>query len=162
MTGNVTLKDLQPVIFKNITSMFEDLYQTQAARALTTRANLSSVPSTLAPTIEVAKTLPSKNRGVFHVNGAKRNPGVNRILTKMSTKYCRICHLAGSDARIYTSHEIGQCSRLSIQDLESIRSALVLNGMITLDIPEQELPACELQPGWDNEEASDPEHANQA
>ena len=34
--------------------------------------------------------------------------------------------------------------------------------MITLDIPEQELPACELQPGWDNEEASDPEHADQA
>ena len=53
------------------------------------------------------------------------------------------------------SHEIGDCGRLSQRDLESIKSALVLNGLI--DIPDDELdssdPSYSLQPGWDDFEA---------
>ena len=68
-------------------------------------------------------------------------------------KFCRICQLAGSDAKIFTSHEIGQCNRLSIRDLESLRNALVINGMITLCDEDSEEPPYSLQPGWDDEEA---------
>ena len=70
-------------------------------------------------------------------------------------KFCRICNLAGSDPQVYLSHEIGDCGRLSQRDLESIKSALVLNGLI--DIPDNELdsndPSYSLQPGWDDFEA---------
>ena len=70
-------------------------------------------------------------------------------------KYCRICNLAGSEPRVYTSHEIGQCSRLSIRDLESLKTALALNGLLTVDEQEEEEPTCVLQPGWDDTEAVD-------
>ena len=33
MTGNITLKDVQPVIFENITTMLEDLDQSQTTKA---------------------------------------------------------------------------------------------------------------------------------
>ena len=71
-------------------------------------------------------------------------------------KFCRICKLAGSDMKVFSSHEIGQCSRLTIRDLESLREALVLNGMITEE-PESSLPeepVYFLQPGWDDAEAA--------
>ena len=86
--------------------------------------------------------------------------GIDRNLrsaNSSSNKYCRICHLAGSDSRIYTSHEIGTCNRLSIRDLESIKNALVLNGMITYDNHHLEEPFCVLQPGWDDLESSEPQ-----
>ena len=68
------------------------------------------------------------------------------------SKFCRICQLAGSDSRIFTSHEIGNCSRLAMRDLDSFRSSLVLNGVITAE-EEIEEPKYSLQPGWDDEEA---------
>ena len=68
-------------------------------------------------------------------------------------KFCRICSLAGSDSRVFTSHEIGNCTRLTMRDLESLRNSLVLNGIITEDAdPEQ--PTYSLQPGWDDKEAA--------
>ena len=49
--------------------------------------------------------------------------------------------------------EIGNCTRLTMRDLESLRNSLVLNGIITEDAdPEQ--PTYSLQPGWDDKEAA--------
>ena len=56
---------------------------------------------------------------------------------------------------MYTSHEIGQCSRLSIRDLESLKSALALNGLLTLDEQADDEPTCVLQSGWDDCQATD-------
>ena len=71
----------------------------------------------------------------------------------MTDKFCRICNLAGSDARVYTSHEIGNCSRLTIRDLDSLKKQLVLNGIVNTEDEEQTDPEYTLQPGWDDEEA---------
>ena len=76
-------------------------------------------------------------------------------LNKSTKKYCRICDLAGIDVKVYTSHEIGQCNRLSFRDFESIRDAMVLNGMVTPT--EEEDPSEQIihQQGWDYEAAEE-------
>ena len=68
-----------------------------------------------------------------------------------------MCKLAGSDVKVFSSHEIGQCSRLTMRDLESLRDALVLNGMVTeeQDSSLTEEPVYFLQPGWDDAEAGE-------
>ena len=76
----------------------------------------------------------------------------NSVYNNNRTKFCRLCHLAGSDHGIYTNHEIGQCSRLSIKDMDSMKSALSLNyGELTND-ESLEAPQCVYQPGWDDGE----------
>ena len=161
MTGDITLKDLQPVIFENITSMIEDLDQAQTTKAFASHV-LDDEPSLNAlnyrnrdkskpyrPQQNKSRTFTS-NRS--YRNQPQRNPSPRT--PAITDKFCRICNLAGSDPRIYTSHEIGNCSRLTVRDMESLRNALVLNGMVTL--PEDIEPADPeyiLQPGWDDDEA---------
>ena len=50
---------------------------------------------------------------------------------------------------------IGQCSRLTIADLESLKNSMVLNGMILEDCDAAEHSDYFLQPGWDDEEAGE-------
>ena len=161
MTGDVTLKDLQPVIFENITSMIEDLDQAQTSKAFAAQALddddqpfLNVISSRGTGKFKPSRPS-SKPRAPFRNSPFKSQPHRNQTskVPTVTDKFCRICNLAGSDPRIYTSHEIGNCSRLTIRDMESLRNALVLNGMVTVADDEPVEPDYLLQPGWDDEEA---------
>ena len=163
MTGNVTLRDVQPVIFEHIDNMLEELEQNQSSKLLASQ--------TIPDSVELqALNIRNKNKKYFNSRVKNKNsfqkrtyiqsPASTRSLNKPSKKYCRICDLAGSDEKVYTSHEIGSCNRLSIRDFESIRNAMVLNGMVTVaddDNPPEQIT--HHQPGWDyeatEEESSD-------
>ena len=152
MTGDVTLKDVQPVIFENIDNMIEELDSSQSAKMFATQA-IEDTANINA--INFRRDKPgqssSKQRGGFRGRQFGSKTSSDRKIS--STKYCRICNLAGSKPNVYTSHEIGNCSRLSIRDLESIKNSMVLNGMITIAIEdEEENDPCQLQPGWDDQE----------
>ena len=159
MHGNVTLKDIQPVVFENITGMIEELDQTQTVKSF----SLESFEDSPSLNAVALRNKQKSFRGNFtRGRGNSRHlqsRGANRSKFTRSTlspnKFCRICNLAGSDPQVYLSHEIGDCGRLSQRDLESIKSALVLNGLI--DIPDDELdssdPSYSPQPGWDDFEA---------
>ena len=158
MTGDVTLKDIQPIVFENIPCMLEELDSADTTKAFATQATAddSSLNAmTFRDRGRGRGRFQRGNRGVFRGG----NRGVNRNMTRSLTstitdKFCRICNLAGSDPRIYTSHEIGNCSRLTIKDLESLKNALVLNGII-VEEEDPEEPSYFLQPGWDDDEADD-------
>ena len=169
MTGDTTLKDLQPVIFENITTMIDDLDQAQTTKAFAAQV----IDDDDEPTLNV---LSNRNRDKFRNSRSlpfkqrpsNRNPPFKNTNQRNQTqrpptvtdKFCRMCNLAGSDPRIYTSHEIGNCSRLTMRDMESMRNALVLNGMITETNDEPTEPGYVLQPGWDDEEALQYQHAD--
>ena len=162
MTGNVTLKDLQPLIFQNIFSMIEELNEAEGSKAL---ASLSLEEDSSSSNLN-ALNFRSSSRGKFQgrpsrggrpQRGGARAPGFQgkgpQQAGRPGDKFCRICNLAGSDRKIFTSHEIGNCSRLTVRDLESLRDSLVVNGMITEEY-ESEEPTYFLQPGWDDVEAA--------
>ena len=157
MTGDITLKDIQPIVFENIHLMLEELEQSQQLASAFSSQTLDDDQSHLNAfnirknvnnrnsNISARQTRgPSRSRSMFNNRSSVRNNG---------GKFCRICNLAGSDSRIFTSHEIGNCSRLTMRDLESLKSSLVLNGMITQEEYEPEQPQYILQPGWDDIEA---------
>ena len=160
MTGDITLRDLQPVIFENINSMIEDLDQAHTTKAFA--AQVIDDQTSLNALTNRNRDRPRNRPLSFRPKAPNTNrPFRNQPLrhptpkTQITDKFCRICNLAGSDPRIYTSHEIGTCSRLTVRDMESLRNALVLNGMVTLpqedDCPAE--PDYVLQPGWDDDEA---------
>ena len=160
MTGDITLRDLQPVIFENINSMIEDLDQAHTTKAFA--AQVIDDQTSLNALTNRNRDRPRNRPLSFRPKAPNTNrPLRNQPLrhptpkTQITDKFCRICNLAGSDPRIYTSHEIGTCSRLTVRDMESLRNALVLNGMVTLpqedDCPAE--PDYVLQPGWDDDEA---------
>ena len=159
MTGNTTLKDIQPIIFQNIPVMLEELEQTQLSRAFSSQvvvddqASLNVMTSKFRSTGSMKPSFSSSKPSSR--NNSRFRGSSNKTSGKQSStgsKFCRICQLAGSDSRIFTSHEIGNCSRLTMRDLDSFRSSLVLNGVITAE-EEIEEPKYSLQPGWDDEEA---------
>ena len=160
MTGDITLRDLQPVIFENINSMIEDLDQAHTTKAFA--AQVIDDQTSLNALTNRNRDRPRNRPLSFRPKAPNTNrPFRNQPLrhptpkTQITDKFCRICNLAGSDPRIYSSHEIGTCSRLTVRDMESLRNALVLNGMVTLpqedDCPAE--PDYVLQPGWDDDEA---------
>ena len=156
MSGDVTLKDLQPVIFENIPLLIEELDQAQIAKAFAAQT-LNDEPTVNAMTTRnrnnyrPQRQAPSRNR--LNNQQFQREQAIsNHSLKPVLNKFCRICNLAGSDPKIYTSHEIGDCSRLTLRDMESLRNRLVLNGLVTIE-PEE--PSYVLQPGWDDAEASE-------
>ena len=158
MTGNVTLKDVQPVIFENIDNMLEELDHSQNAKMF---AAQTLEESTNINTINLRRDKFSQNRSAARQTNSFRGRSFGRRTLNggsdkkdsSSNKYCRICNLAGSKPNVYTSHEIGNCSRLSIRDMESIKNAMVLNGLITLaDSDNEDDDSCQLQPGWDDKE----------
>ena len=166
MTGDVTLKDLQPVIFENLNSMIEDLDQAQTTKAFAAQIlDDDDQPFLNAMTYRNNKTrgskpFPFKPRSQNHIPSQRaqsQRQSTSRTPT-VTDKFCRICNLAGSDPRIYTSHEIGNCSRLTMRDLESLRNALVLNGMVTMAEDNPVEPEYVLQPGWDDNEALQHQH----
>ena len=155
MTGDMTLKDVQPVVFEHIDILLEELDQSQTTKSLASQVALDSSVSLQAMTIRKNMTRNNKTRpnSAFRGKGPSKQPN---SFAKLSNKYCRICHLAGSERKVFTSHEIGSCSRLSFRDLESLRDHMVLNGMVVLaDNEPPEPEACQPQPGWDYEQEQD-------
>ena len=163
MTNNTTLKDVQPVIFENISNMLEDLEQSQVTKAFAAQSLDDE------PTFNYMSTRNKDKNKQFRPFGQSQRRGLSRppfparntpgrAVTKTGNpsdmKFCRICSLAGSDSRVFTSHEIGNCTRLTMRDLESLRNSLVLNGLITEDPTEPEVPTYFLQPGWDDKEST--------
>ena len=161
MTGDTTLKDIQPVIFDNIGNMLDELDQSQVTKAFA--ANLSTEDEeTHLNAVSSRSFRRGKPSSSSLASRGARGQSSRNFTNKFASrgvpskdKYCRICNLAGSEPRVYTSHEIGQCSRLSIRDLESLKSALALNGLLTLDEQVDDEPTCVLQPGWDDNQAVD-------
>ena len=96
----------------------------------------------------------NRGRGNYRAQPNRKNFIKSRYSknSMSSNKFCRICNLAGSDPNVYLSHEIGDCGRLSQRDLESIKGALVLNGLISIpdDVCSQNNPSYSPQPGWDD------------
>ena len=161
MTGNMTLKDVQPVIFENIDLMIEELDQAQANKAYA----LQVLEPDSDPVLNALRYQPRNNsRGSRPPFSRGRNVSRGRLLrgtsnftrprASINDKFCRLCHLAGSDSKVYTSHEIGTCSRLTIRDMDSLRNSLLLNGMETLELEDSIEPEYSLQPGWDDTEAN--------
>ena len=161
MTGDVTLKDIQPVVFDNIDNMLDELDQSQAAKSFAAiqlndeETSLNAVSSRTFGRGKPFSSSSSRSRGNRNLPIRNSNYKFANRGTSNSGKYCRICNLAGSEPHVYTSHEIGQCSRLSIRDLESLKSALALNNLLTVDDQDDKEPTCVLQPGWDDIEAED-------
>ena len=161
MTGNMTLKDIQPVVFENIDLMIEEIDQAQASKAYA----LQVAESEADPALNAVRFQPRPNvrgsRPPFprnrNISRSRFSRGTVRSKLNGSNKFCRLCHLAGSDPNVFSSHEIGTCSRLTIRDMDSLRNSLVLNGMEALEVEDVE-PAYTLQPGWDDAEASELQH----
>ena len=160
MTGDTTLKDIQPVVFENIPLMLDELDQAQTAKAFAVQSLNDDQPVANAINFRRQSNQRSQKtnpfRSVQYTRNQRSSSSSNKQISRgtITDKFCRICHLAGSDPRIYTSHEIGKCSRLTIRDMESLRNALVLNGMVTIDQDPGE-PDYILQPGWDDVEAQE-------
>ena len=158
MTGDTTLKDIQPVIFENIDHMIDELENAQTTKMF---AAQSLEDSTDLNSINFQNRNSSATRAKprnFTRGGMSRNNFTRLKMQKKSVptkKYCRICDLAGSPPHVYTSHEIGKCSRLSIKDIESLRDAMVLNGLVVLPQSDIQEPSYECQPGWDDLEAEE-------
>ena len=167
MTGDYTLKDIQPVIFENINNMLEDLEQAEMTKAFAAQTLEDENPEFNSITYKEKKktsSVRSRARGRGRIFSSRRGFGNNRQGIRSNSasdnKFCRLCNFVGSDAYVYTSHEIGNCTRLSMRDMESLRNALLLNGMITMDDIHSEEPPCVFQPGWDDVEASNQDLAD--
>ena len=153
MTGNTTLRDIQPVVFENIPGMLEEL-----DTAAHTKAHALAIPET--PNLNALHSRRGSGggrggRGAWR-GGRRSGPASTSRFpakTKSDKLFCRMCFLAGTEPQVHTSHEIGRCSRLTIADMESLKGALVLNGMITVTEAEDGYPDYFLQPGWDDVEA---------
>ena len=144
MTGNTTLMDIQSTVFENIPGLLEELEQAQFAKSFSAQIVSEKAESEL-------NAMQFRNREKKGSDRFKSSRFVSSSKTlhsnkrpdkfnKSATKFCRICHLAGSDPQTYNSHEIGRCSRLTVRDMESLRDALVLNGMVTISSDEPEQP----------------------
>ena len=160
MTGNTTLKDIQPVVFENIDLMIEELDQAQASKAYALQVTeedsepvLNAIRYQSRNNTRGSRPPFSRGRNAPRGRISRATPGSNRFVTNQSIKFCRLCHLAGSDSKVYNSHEIGTCSRLTIRDMDSLRSSLMLNGIETLEPIDTSEPVYTLQPGWDDAES---------
>ena len=154
--GNVTLKDVQPTIFENIDNMLDELDTTHATKLFAAQT-LDETPDLCAVNLQKKQNrnnprFKPNQRDNFRGKPFNKTPSAVRNKTSTSGKFCRICNLAGSSPSVYTSHEIGTCSRLSIRDFESIRDAMVLNGLATVAESDNEQPSFQPQPGWDENE----------
>lgn len=159
MTGNVTLRDIQSVVFENIPGMIDELDTAENTKAYSVKVeDVSNASISLNALYNNRGNRGGRGRGgrpPFR-RGGRAAGSFSRFPSRTpADKFCRMCFLAGTDQKIHTSHEIGQCSRLTIADMESLKSALVLNGMVTEDYDDTETPEYFLQPGWDDDEATE-------
>ena len=170
MTRDVTLKDIQPVVFENIPAMLEELDQAQMTKSFSVQTlgdqtELSAIQYRNRDRVRPFKRSNLSNRQTNNrISTGGRTAGFKQQSKNgvYSGKFCRICNLAGSGPQIYTNHEIGNCHRLTMRDLESLKNSLILNGMITLDTAEQTQPDYFLQPGWDDCEAEEAQQSTES
>ena len=151
MMGNVTLKDIQNVVFENIDLMLEELDMADSTKALASSANNLEIQDMTLNTGAIRGSFRGRSRF-----GRSSRPTRGRYLAQSQTnssfgtpsmKFCRLCHLAGSEQRIVTSHEIRECSRLSLKDMDSLKNSFALNYAVLQDYADEpEDPSNGLEP----------------
>ena len=125
---------------ENIPLTIEDLDQAQTAKAFAAQAidddkiTLNAMSNLYRDMSKNYKPVQQKPRNSCQPN---RSNTSRRTIprTSVTNKFCRICNLAGSDPRIYTSNEISNGSRLTIRDMDSLRNCLTLNSIVGEEDP---------------------------
>ena len=143
ITGNTSLRDLQPEICVRIPAMLQELDEASANRAAIGAAAQDA--SVFSPT-PVHAAISFQRRGKYR--GRSSAP-----LPRVGDKFCRICFIANKGSpRTYTSHSIATCQRLSQRDKQDL--AVRLNQLdIQDDDEEEDEHAFPLHvPGWDDED----------
>ena len=119
MIGNVTLRDIQPVIFENIPSMLEELDTAASAKAYSVRVtDTDQCHGEEDPNLNAMHNHHGGRgsrsdrgyRGGRHGRGGRFFRSGGRAQTPRSgrTPFCMMCFLAGSEPSVHSSHEIGQ------------------------------------------------------
>ena len=141
ITGNVSLRDLQPDICARIPSMLQELDEASANRASLGASAQDS--STLADTpIHAAMS--------FNRRGRSFAPP-----PRVGDKFCRICFIANKGSpRTYTSHSIANCQRLSQRDKQDLATRLNQLSLDEDEEDEDEHATPQHVPGWDDADYS--------
>ena len=143
ITGNTSLRDLQPEICVRIPAMLQELDEASANRAAIGAAAQDA--SVFSPT-PVHAAISFQRRGKYR--GRSSAP-----LPRVGDKFCRICFIANKGSpRTYTSHSIATCQRLSQRDKQDL--AVRLNQLDIQDDDEEEDEHAFPRhvPGWDDED----------
>ena len=138
IVGNTSLRDLQPEICARIPAMIQELDEASANRA-SINASTPAAPSNIP--IHAAMSFPRRGRA----RGRSNAP-----LPRVGDKFCRICFIANKGSpRVYTSHSIATCQRLSQRDRQDL--SVRLNQLdIEDDDEEDEHAIPQHVPGWDD------------
>ena len=147
MRQNKSLRDFRSEIFTAVPKLIQDLEIKEAAASIAQVGVTSPVSdnTSLNPT---AAAINFPRRGQTYRGSAYRGRGRNAIRGPQlqprpqqqvtnNSGFCRICHLAGLDRNIVTSHKIGdpRCSQLSVRDKQDLNN-LASNGAIaTTEVP---------------------------
>ena len=111
ITGNTSLRDLQPEICVRIPAMLQELDEASANRAAIGAAAQDA--SVFSPT-PVHAAISFRRRGKYR--GRSSAP-----LPRVGDKFCRICFIAHKGSpRTYTRHSIATCQRLSQRDKQDL------------------------------------------
>lgn len=148
----MTLKDILNVVFENIDLMLEELDMAELTKALASSANNLEIQDVALKASAIRGSFRGRSRF-----GRPSQPNRGRFMAWSRTissngtplmKFCRLCHLAESERRVVTSHKIGECSRLSLKDMDSLKNALALNYAAMEDPDDgSEDPSGTLEPG---------------
>ena len=145
ITGNVSLRDLQPDICARIPSMLQELDEASANRASLGASAQDS--STLADT-PIHAAMSFNRRGRFRGRSFAPPP-------RVGDKFCRICFIANKGSpRTYTSHSIANCQRLSQRDKQDLATRLNQLSLDEDEEDEDEHATPQHVPGWDDADYS--------
>ena len=145
ITGNVSLRDLQPDICARIPSMLQELDEASANRASLGASAQDS--STLADT-PIHAAMSFNRRGRFRGRSFAPPP-------RVGDKFCRICFIANKGSpRTYTSHSIANCQRLSQRDKQDLATRLNQLSLDEDEEEEDEHATPQHVPGWDDADYS--------
>ena len=145
ITGNTSLRDLQPEICVRIPAMLQELDEASANRAAIGAAAQDA--SVFSPT-PVHAAISFQRRGKYR--GRSSAP-----LPRVGDKFCRICFIANKGSpRTYTSHSIANCQRLSQRDKQDLATRLNQLSLDEDEEDEDEHATPHYVPGWDDADYS--------
>ena len=136
---NTGLHDLKPVILKAIPDLLERI-DSKDSEANSADTQLSAFGSSRGR---------FSDRGGFSDRGRFSNRGRFQSRPTASGrsfggKFCRICQAARCPKRVYTTHNVSECSRLSRRDVEDLRVM-----MCDMKISPDEYPDSDTDPSQD-------------
>ena len=120
MQNNVTLIDLAGEIFQAVPSIIDDLNQVAELKSLSTRSgNEAMLNAAFLPT-----RLGARGRGRGGRGSARGSRGGFPSRGGGTSKFCRLCHIAGRERSLVNSHHIGECRELSDRDKRDFVASL--------------------------------------